>query len=79
MNIKENQVQEYGLESYFAFNEMRLQMAFGSSESLFSYDTYQFKDYSKVEESRFDPEEKAKRREIFFQLIVKRRLIWVAG
>jgi len=39
---------------------------FGSSESLCSFDTYQFKDYSKVVADRFDPEKKARRRlEVF--------------
>ncbi|MHC4455375.1 MAG: flavodoxin family protein, partial [Planctomycetota bacterium] len=36
------------------------------SESLFSFDTYQFKDYSKVVSNRFDPEKKAKRRKEVF-------------
>ena len=41
-------------------------MLFGSSESLLSFDTYQFEDYSKVVADRFDPEKKAeRRREIF--------------
>jgi hypothetical protein len=34
--------------------------------SLFSYDTYQFKDYSKVVADRFDVEKKAKRRKEVF-------------
>ncbi len=38
---------------------MVLKIIFGPSESLFSFDTYQFKDYSKVVSDRFDPEKKA--------------------
>lgn len=41
-------------------------MLFGASESLCSYDTYQFEDYSKVVADLFDPEKKAKRREDVF-------------
>jgi hypothetical protein len=41
-------------------------MILGASETLCSYDTYQFDDYSKVYAPRFDPEKKAKvRAEVF--------------
>ena len=43
-------------------------MLFGSSESLCSYDTYQFEDYSKVVADLFDAEVKAKRREEVFPI-----------
>jgi hypothetical protein len=43
-----------------------LQMLFGSSESLCSYETYQFADYSKVVSDLFDVEQRAKRREEVF-------------
>jgi multimeric flavodoxin WrbA len=49
-------------------NEMALRNIFGESESLTSYDTYQFEDYSKVYAPRFDPEKKAKRRAEVFPL-----------
>jgi len=45
---------------------MVLKIIFGASESLLSFDTYQFKDYSKVVSDRFDPENKAKRRKEVF-------------
>ena len=45
---------------------MTLKIIFGASESLFSFDTHQFKDYSKVVSDRFDPEKKAKRRKEVF-------------
>ncbi|MDP3787617.1 MAG: flavodoxin family protein, partial [Candidatus Omnitrophota bacterium] len=38
----------------------------GSSEKLLSFDTYQFEDYSKMVASRFNPEEKLKRRQEIF-------------
>ncbi|MDP6923265.1 MAG: flavodoxin family protein [Candidatus Scalindua sp.] len=66
MNFREEQVKEYGLNHYFGFNEMTLKIIFGASESLFNFDTYQFKDYSKVVSGRFDPEKKAKRRREVF-------------
>jgi len=41
-------------------------MIFGACESLMSFDTYQFEDYSKMVAERFDPEHKARRRaEVF--------------
>ncbi len=68
MNCPEGQVEERGYPHHFGLNEMVLQMVFGASESLCSYDTYQFEDYSKVLATRFNPERKAKRRaEIFPQ------------
>ena len=66
MNATEQMMKEYGFDQHLGTNEMLLQLIFGASESLFSFDTYQFKDYSKVVCERFDPEKKAKRRvEIF--------------
>jgi hypothetical protein len=43
-----------------------LQMVFGTSEFLYSCDTLQFKDYTKVVADRFDPEKKARRRQEIF-------------
>ena len=66
MNAKEEQVKESGYNLIFATNEYYFKLIFGDSESLLSFDTYQFKDYSKVVSDRFDAEEKAKtRREVF--------------
>ena len=49
-------------------NERVLKLIFGSSESLFSFDTYQFKDYSKVVADRYDVEHKTKRRKEVFPI-----------
>jgi multimeric flavodoxin WrbA len=66
MNVKKEQVKESGYNLIFATNEYYFKLIFGDSESLLSFDTYQFKDYSKVVSDRFDAEEKAKtRREVF--------------
>ena len=66
MNATEEQMNEFGFGQHLSLNEMLLQMIFGASETLFCFDTYQFKDYSMVVSDRFDVERKAKRRgEIF--------------
>ncbi|WP_414470277.1 flavodoxin family protein [Methanobacterium sp. ACI-7] len=66
MNIPEERVAETGYDVHFKTNHRIFELVFGHSESLFSYDTYQFKDYSKVVADRFDEEYKAKvRREVF--------------
>ncbi len=58
MNVTEKQMKEYGFNQYFGFNEMVLKIIFGASESLFSFDTYQFKDYSKHTGNRHIPHPK---------------------
>jgi multimeric flavodoxin WrbA len=66
MNVTEEQMKEWEFDQHPRLNERVLQLVFGASESLFSFDTYQFADYSKVVADRFDPEKKAKRRaEVF--------------
>ena len=68
MGATEEMAKERGFDRHVAQNEMLLTLIFGASESLISYDTYQFEDYSKVVAPRFDPGKKAKRRaEIFPQ------------
>jgi len=66
MNITEEQLEEFYYTVHVGTNERVLNLLFGHSESLFSFDTYQFKDYSKVVASRFDVEKKAKRRKEVF-------------
>ena len=61
-------MQQCNLFSALRNNKTMLKIVFGGSESLFSFDTYQFKDYSKVVADRFDPEKKAKRRKEVFPL-----------
>jgi multimeric flavodoxin WrbA len=66
MNVKQEQIKQIGYQLHFDTNEHYLKFLFGNSESLFSYDTYQFLDYSKVVSDRFDSEAKAKtHREVF--------------
>jgi multimeric flavodoxin WrbA len=66
MNVTEEQMKELGYRQHFDKNQWFLEVAFGASESIFSFDTYQFKDYSKVLADRFDPDQKAKRRQEIF-------------
>ena len=67
MGITAEQMQKLPLYgNRFCSTERFLTMVFGSSKTLLSFDTYQFKDYSKVVAFRFDPEAKLKRREKVF-------------
>lgn len=68
MNVTEDQAGELGYFQHLAGNERVLQQRFGSAESLYSFDTYQFDDYAKFVADRFDPLQKAKRRQEVFPL-----------
>ncbi len=72
MNIPKELVEDYGYPLMFANNKQLFSMVFGSSESFFSYDTCQFKDYSKYVSERFDPVHKAKHREQQFPVDMER-------
>ena len=66
MNASEERMKEFGYDQHISHNKRVLEMLFGPSESLLSFDTYQFKDYAKVVADRFDPEKKSKRRKEIF-------------
>jgi multimeric flavodoxin WrbA len=66
MNATEEWLKQLGIDRHLRFNERILKMEFGTFESLYCYDTYQFEDYSKIVVDRFDPEKKAKRRQEVF-------------
>jgi multimeric flavodoxin WrbA len=66
MNVTEEIMRAWGYMDHFQKNQSYLEMVFGSSESLLSFDTYQFKDYSKVLATCFDAAHKAKRRQEVF-------------
>jgi multimeric flavodoxin WrbA len=68
LGATEEMAKERGFDHHISWNEMILERIFGASESLCSYDTYQFEDYSKVFAPRFDPEKKAQRRREVFPL-----------
>ncbi|BBB90882.1 MAG TPA: flavodoxin family protein [Methylomusa anaerophila] len=67
MNVTEEEIKGY-FDQHLIFNEKVLRRVFGESETLSSFDTYQFEDYSKVVVTRFDPEKKAKRRKEVFPI-----------
>jgi multimeric flavodoxin WrbA len=66
MNVNQADLKEIGYEQFFKSTEYAIARAFGSVESLYVTDTYQFDDYSKFETSAFDAAVKAKRRQEVF-------------
>jgi multimeric flavodoxin WrbA len=68
MGVTEEQMKKLDYRKDVALNGRFLRRVFGSSESLLSFDTYQFDDYSKIDQDRFDPEKKATRRKEQFPL-----------
>jgi len=66
LGAPEELARERGFDKHIAANEMLLKLIFGNSETLCSFDTYQFEDYSKYYAPRWDPEKKAKRRSEVF-------------
>ncbi|PWR70014.1 flavodoxin family protein [Methanospirillum lacunae] len=66
MNVTEEWFKKAGLDKHVEFNEFSTRMIFGDSESLLSFDTVQFEDYSKVVATSHDVEGKIRRRaEVF--------------
>jgi multimeric flavodoxin WrbA len=66
LGAAEELARERGFDKHIAANEMLLKLIFGNSETLCSFDTYQFEDYSKYYAPRWDPEKKAKTRSEVF-------------
>jgi multimeric flavodoxin WrbA len=66
MNATEEIARQFGYDQLFNRNELVMRMIFGHSESIMSYDTYQFADYSTVVATRFDVDKKEKRRRAVF-------------
>jgi len=66
LNASETMARERGFDKHIVENEMWMKRIFGVSETLCSYDTLQFEDYSKVYAPRLDPAKKAKVREEVF-------------
>jgi multimeric flavodoxin WrbA len=72
LGATEELAKERGVDKHIAFNEIFLKLVFGDAETICSFDTYQFEDYSKVFAPRWDPEKKAKRRAEVFPLDCRR-------
>jgi multimeric flavodoxin WrbA len=66
LGVPKKLAKERGFDKHIAATERLMRLILGASETLCSYDTYQFEDYSKVYAPCFDPEHKAKvRAEVF--------------
>jgi multimeric flavodoxin WrbA len=79
MNLTEDEMKMQGYDRHVALNQTIMEAIFGSSEALCCYDTYQFKDYSKMIADRFDADQKAKRRRDVFPNDCKRAFEMGAG
>ncbi|MCX5699107.1 MAG: flavodoxin family protein [Candidatus Omnitrophica bacterium] len=79
MGLTEELMNEFGYQQRFAGIDRFLTRIFGSSQMLLSFDTYQFKDYSKVAAPRFNPEEKLKRRQEVFPKDCQEAFVMGAG
>lgn len=66
MNVTEEMMKVASMDVPIKINEMALKRIFGSTETLLSFDTCQFEDYSKVVSTMFDPHAKAISREEVF-------------
>ncbi len=66
MNLTEEEAGERGYDACVKATAMTMKRIFGSAESLCSYDTLQFDDYSRYVAPRFDPLKKAQRRAAIF-------------
>ncbi len=66
MGVNEEAMNQFGYQQRFANIERLMKIIFGSGETLLSFDTLQFEDYSKVVAPRFDPVQKLKRRKEIF-------------
>ena len=66
MNVNQDVLEKSVYRQTLSTTEMSMKRTFGSVESLYVTDTYQFDDYSKYESSSFSEEAKAKRlKEVF--------------
>ncbi|MBN1906314.1 MAG: flavodoxin family protein [Deltaproteobacteria bacterium] len=68
MNCPEEFAAKVGYDRLFTGNEQIMNMILGKAESLMSYETYQFKDYSKVVADGIDEAQRRKRREEVFPI-----------
>lgn len=66
MNVTREQLENHGYNQHPVLNERVLKLLLGSAETLYSYDTCQFDDYSKVVCELFDPGKKVERKRTVF-------------
>ena len=68
MGAPETRMEALGFRQAIALNETFLKKVFGKSEAMVCCDTYQFDDYARIDQDRFDVAQKAARRlEVFPQ------------
>ena len=72
MNVTEDEMKKRSYERHLEIGERVMQTLFGFSESLYSFDTYQFDDYSKMVADRFNADKKARRRKEIFPMDCKK-------
>lgn len=72
MNLSQEQMKQMNYERIFEKNQELLGLFHGTSKILISNDTYQFKDYSLYEASRYDAAHKAKVRAEQFPVDIQR-------
>src|SRR5208337_2491969 len=66
MNESEEMMKAHQYPVHIGMNENHLARTFGHAETLYSFETLQFEDYSKVVFSYIDPEVRKERRKIVF-------------
>ena len=66
MNVPEGVMQQYSYDLHFRLNEGVLTRMFGQSETLCSFETLQFEDYSRMVFELFDADERMERRQTVF-------------
>ena len=66
MGVPERRMEDLGYRQAIALNEMFMGRIFGKAESMVSCDTCLVDDYTKIDQTRFDPAEKAARKEATF-------------
>ena len=68
MGAPEARMKECGYDQAIALNQMFLAKVFGRSEAMVSCDTYQFEDYARIDQDRYDEAVKAAQRDRQFPL-----------
>jgi Multimeric flavodoxin WrbA len=72
MNVTEAGMKEYDYGNKFSAAEFFIEKIFTKPQSMYSYNTYQFDDYSKYKVECFSEEDKAKQRDTQFPLDCQR-------
>jgi len=74
MNNSEQEMIRHGFTAHLNVMEGYVKMVFGNFESLYSFDTYQFDDYSKYVADKFDAKKKKQIKESVFPIDCKKAI-----